>query len=503
MMSPVLRIRRGTRVSIRHRGIDLDCRLLLMGDLYRQVTRAYEEIVYRFAHEPDTGRLVRSLASSGEIRQFYDIRLEGERVSVLLRDEVFRPRGTPDDLDLVLTVASGSRRVDESISLDRLRTLGTMLPLLLGDHPAAVVESRLEALLGPEEAGWGAGLLRRLRDTGLLTEGAPRSPGFPPPAGEARVTFLGHSALLFQSRRSAVVADPVLAPDGGQPERVREMVRIPLGAICCSHSHWDHCHPPTLLWFDKQVPVLIPRIRRPTAFNPPIAPLLDRLGFKDIREVEPWAPIRVDDIEVLPVPFHGEQDEPGAEVDHFTYVLRSGTFSVYSAVDSFRDTFGDMEPVLRDVRERCAPGVAFLPVSEMRFHYRHGGVNAFCRYLDRELLSESFQYTASAVEAARWAAVLGARRVVPAAEFAFSRWVPRRNTLRFGAELEAAGLGDRFHPMRPLDALEPADLRSRRRDAWRRWRNRLGLRVGEAADGLDGRLQRRRWYRLLRRGLRR
>ena len=97
-----------------------------------------------------------------------------------------------------------------------------------------------------------------------------------------------------------------------------------------------------------------------------------------------WEPFVAGDVEVIPVPFHGEQDEPGAEIDHYTYVLRAEGLTVYGGVDSYRDTFGEMLPVLGEVRERFRPEVAFLPVSKMVYAYETGGVNGFCRAHERQ-----------------------------------------------------------------------------------------------------------------------
>ena len=51
------------------------------------------------------------------------------------------------------------------------------------------------------------------------------------------------------------------------------------------------------------------------------------------------------------MPFHGEQDEPGAEIDHYTYVFKTEGLSLYGGVDAFRDTFGEMPAALARVRE--------------------------------------------------------------------------------------------------------------------------------------------------------
>jgi L-ascorbate metabolism protein UlaG (beta-lactamase superfamily) len=150
----------------------------------------------------------------------------------------------------------------------------------------------------------------------------------------SRVTFVAHTSLLVQSRRTAVLFDPLLRCSLGLPEKGFDVTRLKLGAICCSHSHWDHCDVESLLLFDKRTPVIIPKVSKPTIFNPPISPMLGLLGFDDIREVEFWKPIQIDDIEIVPVPFHGEQDEPDAGIDHYTYVVGTEGLSLYGGVDA-------------------------------------------------------------------------------------------------------------------------------------------------------------------------
>ena len=95
----------------------------------------------------------------------------------------------------------------------------------------------------------------------------------PPLSWTARpgVTLLSHSSLLVQSERSAVLIDPVVWQAMGHAQRTFDILRTPLGAICCSHSHWDHGHFQTLLWLDKDVPILIPQVREPSVLNPPMA----------------------------------------------------------------------------------------------------------------------------------------------------------------------------------------------------------------------------------------
>jgi hypothetical protein len=114
--------------------------------------------------------------------------------------------------------------------------------------------------------------------------------------------------------------------------------------------------------------------------------------------------------------------------------------------------------------------VAFLPVSKWICHYKSGGVNGFCRYLDQERLEQSFQYTAGPQDAADYALLLGAPTVVPYATFTFTRARIPSEVVRFADELRRRGIGRRFFPMRPLDSLAASDLGGGPPARSRRWR---------------------------------
>jgi len=283
---------------------------------------------------------------------------------------------------------------------------------------------------------------------------------FPPPAAgdSPQVTFMGHTSLLLHSGRSTILTDPIFLKSLGSLNTTFDLFRNRIDAVCCTHSHWDHCHLATLLWLDKDTPILIPEVRRPSAFNPPMAETLQRLGFSDVREIKHWTPYRFGDVEVVPAPFYGEQDEPDAEIDHYTYVLKANDLTVYGGVDCYRDSQGDMRPVLERVRDLYHPIVGFLPVSRMIYQFNWGGVNSFCRYLDHDLLDQSFQYTASADDAAEWSRLLGAKAVTPYATFIFSRWACAEQATQFDKALRSREIGSIFFPLRPLDSFTPADL---------------------------------------------
>jgi len=472
-----LRISPAVSVEFLYRDFDqkipprVDCMMMFAGPHLEQILTAYKEAVRLFSEIRDPAELLKRLQASAEVQKIYESGVTDGKVSIVMRDSVFREPGPLERVEFKLRILAGKKRtLFYPVPLVRFGALGNLFPLLLGHHDENGIEARLRARLTRDDAEWSLQLLAFLKSEGCLAP-VQLSDEMPPSwAARPGVTLLSHSSLLVQSERSAVLLDPVVWQAMGIAQRTFDILRTPLGAICCSHSHWDHCHFQTLLWLDKDVPILIPEVREPSVLNPPMADALRRLGFTDVREVQAWVPVRIDDIEIIPVPFRGEQDELDFEMDHYTYVVRTAGLTLYGGVDCYRSTNGDMRPVVERVGRIYRPDVAFLPVSKWICHYKWGGVNAFCRYLDQEMLEQSFQYTAGPEDAADWSVLLGAPTVVPYATFTFARGKVPPEAAQFAKELRKRGIGRRFYPMRPLDSLAVTDLGDGLRSRSRRWR---------------------------------
>src|SRR5262245_16281245 len=480
-------------------GSTVDCRLLLLGDRYRQLLRAYTEAVYRMSRPGDLKAIAAEVLESAEIQQYYDVSLAGGYVTLTLRDEIFREQYPLDSDDFLLRITAGSRVMTVPLPLECFRALGTLLPLLAGDKCESEIALGLEETLDPNEQEWSRDLLAKLSAQGFLQRGLIRPNSFLRSPVRPRVTFVGHTSILLQTAGATILTDPLLRNLLRSPTRAFDVNRLGLTAICCTHSHWDHCDVETLLRFDKRIPIIIPRVHQATAFNPPIAPVLSRLGFWDIRELDPWQSQQLGDVELILIPFHGEQDEPGAVIDHYTYVFRTRDLTLYGGVDAYRDTFADMNSVLARVRDEYRPSVAFLPISRMLYRYEHGGVNGFCRYIDTTLLGQDFQYTAGPEEAAEWVRLLGVSTVVPYATFTFSPFATPHELNRFAAALKQNGLEATLLPLRPLDSLELSDLDGSFRAARRRHFLRAWHRSAAQVAQVDQRLRQHALYRFGRR----
>jgi L-ascorbate metabolism protein UlaG (beta-lactamase superfamily) len=475
MSDSMLRLRPDVRIEPRYAGYDVDCRLLFMGDRYRQLLRAYPEVIRRLTRRSSLPLVAQDLRDSPEILHYYQVCEHNDRVGVVMRDEFFRNPAPLDDVRFELLVWDPAHHRRYPLPLERFRALGRLLPLLGGDRTGAHVADQLRAELSGPALAWAEELLASLSSDGFVEQVAAAAPNaFLQSVARPRVSLVAHTSLMLQSARATVILDPLLRTGNSVHQRIRDIMRLKLDAICLSHSHWDHCDVASLLLLDKRTPVVIPELRCPTVFNPPIASMLRLIGFEDVREAPYWEPVRVGDVDIIPVPFHGEQDEPHAEIDHYTYVLKTDGLCLYGGVDAFQDTDGDMRADLERVRVEHRPTVAFLPVSRMTYAYANGGVNGFCRAVDTDTVTREFQYTAGPELAVDWVRTLDPKLVAPYATFAFERNMADPEIWGFATAMEQAGMADRLMLLRPLDAVEPDDLRDRpsairRRKFLRRW----------------------------------
>jgi L-ascorbate metabolism protein UlaG (beta-lactamase superfamily) len=481
----------------------VDCRLLFIGDRYRQLIRAYGEAVHRLSRPSSLAQRDAHLRASAEVMQFYDVETTDHRIAIRLKDQFFRHQAPLDEIDLSIVAKLGATRVESPMPVTAIGAAGRLVPLLHGTATRQELTALIDEHHTATDAAWARGTLGAWLQSGFVHEvPAPaRVNRWSSRAEQPRVTFMGHTSIMLQTRSTAILTDPLYRVSLGVPPPAFDALRLPLSAISLTHSHWDHCDLATLLHADKRTPIVIPRVHRPTAFNPPMVPALKALGFSDIRELDVWQTITIGDIEMVAVPFHGEQDEPDAEIDHYTYVFRTDGLTVYGGVDAYRDTYGEMLPVLERVRKEWAPDVAFLPVSRMTYEWRHGGVNGFCRYVDTDLLERSFQYTAGPEQALEWARALGVRRVVPYATFNFTPFDVPAQAAEFDRVLRSAGAGHLLLPLRPFDSAGAADLTDHSQPALRRRYLKTVMRTASAARRMDHRLSRNVGYRLVKRVL--
>src|SRR5215203_247348 len=168
----ILRLSRGVTIEPMYAGSDVDCRMLFMGDRYRQLLRAYSEVIHRLSRPGEPTAIAQYLRESAEIQQFYQIEEEGGRIGLVLRDEIFRTPASLDGLPFELRVRRGSHTRSYPLPLERFAALGHLVPLLTAERSEDEVTAGLRSQLAGEALAWAQELLSRLRADHFVEEAA-------------------------------------------------------------------------------------------------------------------------------------------------------------------------------------------------------------------------------------------------------------------------------------------------------------------------------------------
>ncbi|MEU2246983.1 MBL fold metallo-hydrolase [Streptomyces sp. NPDC019224] len=104
-----------------------------------------------------------------------------------------------------------------------------------------------------------------------------------------QITRVQHTCFVFETAAGRLAVDPALdyfgnlwSPRG--KNRTASRLLSDVDAIVITHSHCDHFHPPTLLHFDREIPVVIPARDRHSAY--PMADELAEHGFRNVIELK-------------------------------------------------------------------------------------------------------------------------------------------------------------------------------------------------------------------------
>ncbi len=227
----------------------------------------------------------------------------------------------------------------------------------------------------------------------------PRRSVYHPSDADLSVTRIVHASLILEMRGTRVVVDPWF--ESGWMIRQQEPLGLTpdglpsFAAVLVTHRHHDHFDPRALRRLAATVPEVIAR--------PELHARLARLGFRRVTDLGWWDRTRVGDMDITAVPARHGVPENG-------YVLAAGGVTAYVAGDTrYYDELVDVATVFP------ALDVAVLPVGGLR------------------LLG--FPREMGPGDAARAAAVLGARRLIPMGygeEGAFPlRWHALRPVERF------------------------------------------------------------------------
>lgn len=187
-----------------------------------------------------------------------------------------------------------------------------------------------------------------------------------PDVSPAGVFRLQHAALLYRSQTTGILIDPHLHSSYGLPRLEQDVTRAKLeghvDAILISHSHYDHWHCPTLMMFDRETPIIVPKVPRGSITCDDMQARVRSLGFQHVIAVDWYSdPIQIGDMEIYVLPFYGEQPlVPGYDQPKYpelrnwgnTYLIRTAEYSSWCLVDSGMEPDASMIEVAEQVAQR-------------------------------------------------------------------------------------------------------------------------------------------------------
>jgi len=276
-----------------------------------------------------------------------------------------------------------------------------LVPRLDGRHTRAELERDLPDVAVALEALDALGLLER-RAAPALTA---------PPAGRARVTWLGHAAVLVEAAGRRLLVDPIIFPasvpqrPGDVPPDWRDLG--PVDAILITHGDNDHLNPSTLTLFPRETPIFIPEAPIRRAHQVDMEALLAILGYGDVRALPDWGEARLGDLTLTAVPFLGE--DWGLPLAKCTWLVDAPEATLYFSADS-----AFMPEVYPRIRATHTVDLALLGVTgSEEAHVAPPGFgygDFYEGWIPDEKRNEWIVHTAGPAESAEAARLLGARR---------------------------------------------------------------------------------------------
>ncbi|HKV39468.1 MAG TPA: MBL fold metallo-hydrolase [Blastocatellia bacterium] len=154
--------------------------------------------------------------------------------------------------------------------------------------------------------------------------------------GGVRIRYFGHACLLIEAGETSILCDPVISYkyDSSIPRYTFADLPDKIDYVLITHNHQDHCMFETLLQLRHKVKsILIPRGGGGSLIDPSLKLVLQRIGFKNVREVEELESIKLAGGDVTGIPFLGEHADLNIRTK-IAYLIRLNGKSILCAADS-------------------------------------------------------------------------------------------------------------------------------------------------------------------------
>lgn len=217
----------------------------------------------------------------------------------------------------------------------------------------------------------------------LFTSEPPqRTPRYDGPG--VRVRFFGHACLLLETREVSVLIDPLISYRYPAELARYSYCDLPqkIDYVLLTHIHADHVVIESLLQLRHKVgTVIVPRTSGNGYLDPSVKWMLQRLGFRDVRELDELETLEIPGGEITGVPFFGEHCDLDVR-SKIAHLLRLKDRTFLAATDS-----NALEPRVYELVQELtgALDVLLLGTESEGAAISYGYGNLFPRPIPREM----------------------------------------------------------------------------------------------------------------------
>ena len=178
--------------------------------------------------------------------------------------------------------------------------------------------------------------------------------------GEGILTrYFGHACVLVETKEVNVLVDPVISYDGYETDVNRYTIDdLPevIDYVLITHNHQDHILLETLLQLRHRIKsVIIPSSGKGNLQDPGLRIMFEKIGFKNIIELDDMQSVELDRCKITGLPFIGEHSDLDVRSKLCYHVELHNRLRIIFAADSC-----NVEPMLYDRIQRVIGDIDVL-----------------------------------------------------------------------------------------------------------------------------------------------
>lgn len=156
-------------------------------------------------------------------------------------------------------------------------------------------------------------------------------------AGESvRTRYFGHACILVESKDVAILSDPVISYDyhSDIPRYTYSDLPEKIDYVVITHNHQDHVLLETMLQLRHKIgTVVVPRGGSGGLQDPSLKLALERIGFRNVREIGELEEVEIEGGTITGIPFMGEHSDLDIRTK-MAYLVKIGPGNLMLAADS-------------------------------------------------------------------------------------------------------------------------------------------------------------------------